>query len=105
MTAPPPMPNRPARMPVTTPPAMIAAASQRSSPSGTPEIIESPGSVIETRSRRDVRHIGTRVQYERNRLAQDRNAGAGLDRMRREVATERARAGHRVEQAEQVSRH
>src|SRR5712691_6397959 len=38
-SAPPPMPNRPARMPVTTPPAMIIAASSTNSLMGTPRII------------------------------------------------------------------
>src|SRR5580704_16159532 len=39
MTAPPPMPNRPASSPVTTPPTTMASASQSSSLNGTPRII------------------------------------------------------------------
>ena len=39
------------------------------------------------------------------RVAQDRNAGAGLDGMRRDVAAEGARAGHGMEQPEHVARH
>src|SRR4029077_12172832 len=38
MTAPPPMPNSPARSPVTTPAAVTANPSQTSSPNGTPAL-------------------------------------------------------------------
>ena len=43
MIAPPPMPNRPARMPVATPPTTTARASKASSPNGTPSSIEFSG--------------------------------------------------------------
>ena len=42
MSAPPPMPNRPARMPVTKPPTTIKAASSSSSLTGTPRIMSAP---------------------------------------------------------------
>src|SRR5947209_18746858 len=102
MIAPPPMPNRPARMPVTTPPMTIAKASQASSPSGMPGIIGCSG---ENLSGRDMRQLCARVHDEAQRVAQDRNAGARLDGVRRDVAAERARAGHALEQAEDVPGH
>src|ERR1043165_1862632 len=95
MMAPPPMPNRPARMPVTTPPVMIAAASSTSSDHGMP---------LST-SGRDVGGFGARVRNKRSRLAQDLRAGAGLDRMRRDMAAEGARAGHPLKQPEHVASH
>src|SRR5947209_9060433 len=95
MIAPPPIPNRPARIPVTTPPAMIAPASSGSSEDGTP---------VSTSSR-DVSRGGTRVRHETDRIAQDRNAGARLDGLRRDVKAERARAGHPLEQAKDVPGH
>src|ERR1700756_3685298 len=42
MMPPPPMPNRPARSPVTTAPATIRAMSHKSSPRGTPNAIAQP---------------------------------------------------------------
>src|SRR5256885_810204 len=95
MIAPPPIPNRPARMPVTTPPAMIAAASSASSLSGTP---------VST-SGRDVRGFGAHVRHEADRLAQDVCARTGLHRMGRNVAAEGTRARHTVEQPEHVTGH
>ena len=105
MIAPPPMPNRPARKPASTPPATMIAASQASSPSGTPANIGRPSDRWTRNSGRDVRQFGARVHHMGKRVAQDRNAGAGLDGLRRDVAAERARAGHGVEQAEDMARH
>src|SRR4051812_19090060 len=84
MMAPPPMPNRPARKPETTPPATMTAASQASSSSGMPENMESSSDAKV--SRRDVRQIRPRVHHAANRVTQDRNAGAGLDGLGRDVA-------------------
>src|SRR5947209_17783609 len=95
MIAPPPIPNSPARIPVTTPPAMIAPASSASSENGTP---------VST-SGRDVGRGGTRVRHQTDRLAQNRHAGTGLDGLRRDVTAERARAGHPLKQAQDVARH
>src|SRR5262249_17669490 len=102
MIAPPPMPNRPARKPDTTPPAMTIAASQATSLSETPAI--KAGFFAEW-SRRDVRQIRAVVHHLGQRIAQDRNVGAALDGVDRNVTAERARAGHAVEQAEDVTRH
>src|SRR5688572_31188624 len=102
MIAPPPMPNSPDRKPASTPPATMTAASQASSPSGTPAIMECRTG---RKSCRDVRQIRARVYDKAKRVAQDRNAGAGLDGVRRDVAAERAGAGHALEQAEQRARH
>src|SRR5437870_4615462 len=95
MIAPPPIPNRPARIPVTTPPAMIAPASSASSGNGTP---------VST-SGRDVGRGGTRGRHEIERVTQDRNAGARLDGLRRDVAPKCTRAGHPLKQAQDVPGH
>src|SRR4051812_49284381 len=95
MIAPPPIPNSPARMPVTTPPAMIAAASSASSDHGIP---------VSTSSR-DVRGFGAGVHHESGCIAQNLGARAGPHRMRRNVAAEGARAGHALEQPEHMAGH
>src|SRR5947209_4187920 len=95
MIAPPPIPNRPAKMPVTIPPAIIAAASSASSDSGTP---------VST-SGRDVGRFGAGVRHKRDRLAQNFSAATWLDRVRRNVPPERACARHGMEKAEHVPRH
>src|SRR5262245_18840719 len=94
MTAPPPMPNRPARMPVAMPPTMMASASQKSSLTGTANISSSCG----------LRCVQAHVGVQRERLAQHLRAGAGLDGFDREMAAEGARARHAVKQAEHVAR-
>jgi hypothetical protein len=67
----------------------MTAASQASSLSGMPENI---GSSSDTKvSRRDVRQIRPCVHHAANRVTQDRNAGAGLDGLGRDVAAERTR--------------
>src|SRR5215470_5745471 len=105
MSAPPPMPNRPARMPVTTPPAMISAASSRSSLTGTPRIIRRSHWLRRQRSRcGGVRHLHIHVHDEGKRVAERCYAGAGLDRLRRQVPAEGARAGDAAEQPEDVAR-
>src|SRR5882724_173650 len=105
MMAPPPMPNSPARMPVTMPPPMIATASQPSSPRGTPNINGSAWTASEwsggTSRGGGVRQIGTQVHDQGQRVTQHFHAAAGLDALGRDVAAERARAGHRMEQTEQ----
>ena len=52
---------------------------------------------------RDVRQIGAAVQHQRQRISHDRRAGAGLDRLGRQMPAEGARAGHGAEQAEHVA--
>ena len=44
------------------------------------------------------------VHHQRQRISHDRRAGAGLDRLGRQMPAEGARARHRAEQAEQVAR-
>src|SRR5665647_2531608 len=76
MTPPPPMPNRPARMPVTKPPARISSTSQASSPIGYPNSIwhrMTLSGALE-KSGGDVRHIGDRVQTVRRRICHDSDA-------------------------------
>src|SRR5258707_8072746 len=108
MMAPPPMPNRPARMPVTTPPMTIATASHISSPTGTPNIEGSAWGIARTgdgRSRRGgVLQFGPRVHDQGERLAQDPRVRAGFHTLGRDMAAERARARHALKQAEQVAR-
>src|SRR6185312_2674738 len=103
MTPPPPMPNRPARMPVTTPPARINSTSQTISPSGYPSSM-----VIRwmpsDRTNDDVRQIRGPVQHQRQRISHDGGPGARLDRFRRQMAPEGARARHRAEQPKHVPR-
>src|SRR5215813_1286345 len=96
MTAPPPMPNRPARIPVTTPPTTMAAASQRSSLSGTANMAapDASGGGDESRSL---------VRYQCKRLPQHVGAGVGPDTFGRDMATERARPRHRMKQAEHMA--
>src|ERR1044072_4511228 len=95
MIAPPPMPNRPARTPVTTPPAMIAAASSTSSDHG----------MLLSTSGRNMRGLGACVDHEIDRLAQHLRVRPRLDRMRRNVTAEGTRARHAVEQPEHMTRH
>ena len=96
MMAPPPMPNRPARMPTSTPAPAIQSASQTISPSGTPSSMMSwmrgP-----KRSGGDVRQFGRAVHYQRQCISHDRSVGIGLDRFGRQMAAESARAGDRAE--------
>ncbi len=51
-----------------------------------------------------MRRIRRRVHHPRQRLAQDRNAGAGLDGIGRDMPPEGARARHGVEEPEDVAR-
>src|SRR6185369_8061937 len=104
ITAPPPMPNRPANTPTTTPATTIQSASSASSPIGYPSSILSPEGSRREKSGRDVREIDPRVQHLRKRICHDAGAGPWLDRLGRQMAAEGARAGHRAEQAEDVSR-
>src|SRR3954453_11768997 len=104
MIAPPPIPNRPARKPATTPPVTMAAPSQASSLSGTPENIRMSWGKPAASSR-DVRQIRPRVHHETYRLAQDRNAGAGLDGFGGDMTAERARARHAVKHPEDMASH
>src|SRR5580704_9266082 len=109
MTAPPPMPNRPASNPVTTPPTMMASASQSSSLKGTPKIIlcRLPGR-DGSKLRGDVRQFPVRVQTlirdKRERRGEEFGAGLRGSRSTGEMPAVSARAGHRVEQAVQMSR-
>src|SRR3984885_1461565 len=109
MTAPPPMPNRPASNPVMTPPTMMAKASQSSSLNGTPKIIlcRLPGR-DGSKLRGDVRQFPVRVQglvrNKRERRGKEFGAGLRGSRGAGEMPAVSARAGHRVEQAVQMSR-
>ena len=90
---------------MTTPPATMAAASQASSPSGTPAASNAPEDLDAKRQAAAMCANSARASITMaERLAQDRNAGAGLDGLRREMPAEGARAGHGVEQAEHVAR-
>src|SRR6266700_5150607 len=107
MMPPPPMPNRPARMPVTIPPRMIASTSQTISPRETPRNINCTARFEARRPSRelggDVRQIRPAVHHERQRSGEDVRAGAGLHRFGREMAAEGACAGHAAEKAEHVA--
>ena len=92
MMLPPPMPNRPARMPVTMPPATIPRRGRQLADGDAADhqaamCARSPGEST-TSASASVEHRG---------------AGAGLDRLGRQVAAERARAGHAAEQAQHVA--
>ena len=106
MIAPPPMPNRPARMPVTTPPATITAASKRELAEREPKhgCSEDAGSSRRDACRGGLRHFSGLSITSAKRLRQHLGACAGLDRLRREMPAEGARARHAVEQAEHMAR-
>src|SRR3569623_441030 len=103
MTPPPPMPNRPARMPVPTPPARLSSTSQAISPSGYPSSMTVRGWPCE-KAGGDVRQFGAAVQHQRQRISHDGGRGAGLDRLGRQMAAEGACARHGAAQAEHVAR-
>src|ERR1700674_4908351 len=108
MMAPPPMPNSPARMPVTALLTMIAAASQASSPRGTSSNMRisaagSPGAAGRTSSRGGLHQIDIAVEHERERLGEHLDAGRGLHRVHGEMPAEGARSGHPVKKTEQVA--
>src|SRR5208282_2558373 len=98
MTEPPPMPNRPARSPVITPPMTMAAASQRISFSPTPRSIFA----VLPRSGSDVRQFAVAVRDETDRF--DQKFGAGMRRRRgtSEMPAESTRPRHGAEQAMQM---
>src|SRR5580704_1624784 len=108
MTAPPPMPNRPANSPVMTPPTMIANASQSSSCNGTPRIILLIALSTGAGLRGDVGQFPARVQIvvrdKRERRSEEFGAGLRRSRGAGEVPAVSARAGHRAEQAVQMPR-
>src|SRR6185312_6804635 len=105
MIAPPPMPNRPARMPTRMPAPAIQPASSASSPGGYPNTKGSLQSAQRgAASGGHVRQIGPTVQHERHRFLHYSNAGAGLHRLGREMAAESTRARHGAENAEHVPR-
>ena len=52
-----------------------------------------------------MRQIGARVHHLSQRVAQDRNAGAGLDGIDRDVPPERTRSWYAMEGSEDVTRH
>src|SRR5579862_2074759 len=100
MMPPPPMPNRPAKSPVTTPPPRINSTSQTISPIGLPST-RRPGRRNALGG--DVRQIVCPVHYQRQRSSHDRGRCALLDRLGREVPAEGARAGNAAEKAEDVA--
>src|SRR4051812_26048482 len=115
MSAPPPMPNRPARMPVMNPPTMIKAASRSSSLTGTPRIMSCSGGTeaataverafryVENKSRGGgVRHARIHVHHEGERGTEGVSVRARLHAFGREMAAEGARARDAAEQAEHV---
>src|ERR1039457_6144846 len=121
--APPPMPNRPARMPTRMPAPAIQSASRTISPIGYPSnifprivrqarLIYLRMILSENRFRLfgimhglggDVRQILGRVQHQRQRISHDGGAGARFDRLGRQMTAEGARARHRMEQAEDMA--
>src|SRR6266481_5135174 len=101
MTAPPPIPNRPAMIPVTTPPPATAAARMASSPIGIPNIGGLNPSYHSRGGRFD--RCGAALD-EAERIAQHLRARAGLDRGDRKVATKRTGARHPVEQSHQMTK-
>src|ERR1700722_11151403 len=108
MTAPPPMPNSPARSPVTTPPMTIASASHRISSRPTPSSNILVLAFLYDALRRDVRQFAIPVQDavrdERQRRDEIRaprlRARCGVG----EMPAEGARPRHRAEQAVQMAR-
>src|SRR5579864_9667427 len=108
MTAPPPMPNRPASNPVTTPPTTMVSASQNSSLNGTPKIILLFALSVTAALRGDVRQFPVPVQAlvcdKRERRSEEFGAGVPGSRGAGKMPAEGARTGHRVEQAVQMPR-
>src|SRR3954447_20467494 len=117
MSAPPPMPNRPARIPVMNPPTMIKAASSSSSLTGTPRIMSCSGGTeaataverafrnVENKSRGGgVRHSRVDVHHEGERGTESVSVRAGLHAFGGQMAAEGARARDAAEQAEDVPR-
>src|SRR5712691_3108472 len=100
MTPPPPMPNSPAIMPVTTPTPAMAAARTASSPIGTPNI----SMLVPAETSRGGRfgQCGAAGDQAEG-IAQHLGAGAGLDRRDRKMAAEGARARHLMEQSHQMA--
>src|SRR5438105_8604277 len=99
------MPNSPASTPVTTPLNRMAAASQASSSADAPRnmpISADAGSPEGPSGCGGLGEVDVGVDHERQRLRQDFRAGAGSDRVLGDVAAERARARHAMEQAEHV---
>src|SRR5690348_8945949 len=106
MIAPPPIPNRPARMPTRMPAPAIQPASSAISLGGYPNTTGSLQSAQRgAASGGHVRQIRRAVQHERHRFLQYSNAGARLHRLGREMAAEGARARHGAEKTEHVPRH
>src|SRR3981189_2119335 len=104
MTAPPPMPNRPAISPVTTPPPRIPATSSAISPNGTPNIMGCPQARIGS-GRRGPGRFGVGIPRERQRVEESSGGGPGLHAFGREVAAEGARTRDAMEQAEDMAGH
>src|SRR3984957_16343318 len=107
MTAPPPMPNRPASNPVTTPPTTMASASQSSSLNGTPRIILPCTRADGLKLRGDVRQFPIPVQDlvrdKRERGGEEFGAGLRRRRSAGEMPPVSARPGHGAEQAVEMS--
>src|SRR3974390_3374464 len=99
MSAPPPIPKRPARIPVTRPPATTNVASSAISPIGTPNINKSPGS-----GRARVHKWRVAHAQKRKRVAQRCNPRPRLDRLGREMAAKRSRTRHASKQSKHVTR-
>src|SRR5215831_20356017 len=100
MTAPPPMPKSPARIPLTTPAPRMPATSSMTSPSGTPKSVVVSMPPIRSGG------CGARrlLAHERERGEERFGVGARLDACGGKVAAERARFRHRVKQADRVAR-
>src|SRR5260221_4014415 len=96
MTAPPPIPNRPAMIPVTTPPPATAAARIASSPIGMPNI---GGLLPSDHSRGGGFSRSGAARDETEGIAQHLRARARLDRGDRKVTTKSAGAPHPVGQS------
>src|SRR5450759_2689778 len=98
--APPPIPNRPARMPTRMPAPAIQSASRTTSPIGYPRIMLPR---MKRRLGGDVRQIVAGVQHQRQRISHDGSRGRRLDRLGRKMAAKGARARHCAKQAEHMA--
>src|SRR5262249_11048881 len=101
MTAPPPMPNRPASTPVTTPLANIPSTSSAISPGGTPNM----GFIPSCRTGSCGHDPGLDVvAHEGERIEKCLCDGARLDALGREVAAKQPRTRQGVKETDRMAR-
>src|SRR5262249_28303252 len=97
MSAPPPIPKSPARMPVMNPAIMIKVASSRSSLTGTPNTIVLLQSNEGRSSRGAVHHLRAHIHDERESFAERSHARGRFYCLGREVPAKGACAGNATE--------